>query len=207
MMAKPKRGQGRPADTGVGREAIVAATRKLLQELPPARVTISSIAREAGVDPALVRYYFGDRSNLLLEVVDSMLANARFEGDEGEDTVASLRRHVGQILRFTHSARHMQRLMIDELAEAKSAEVRSRHREMNVQAIGFYEKLMADKDADFRSVDPMFLYLTLIGIFDFFVTAEPMIRNVVPEGTDMQALEKRFEAFVVDLVLNGLRNR
>ena len=206
-MAKPKRGQGRPADAGVGREAILTATRKLLQELPPARVTISSIAREAGIDPALVRYYFGDRSNLLLEVVDAMLGTARFEGNDPDDAMASLHYHVGQIRRFTHSARHMQRLMIDELAEAKSAEVRSRHREMNVQAIGFYEKLMAGGDRELRAVDPMFLYLMLIGIFDFFVSAEPMIRNVVPEGTDMQALEQRFEDFVVDLVINGLRKR
>ena len=206
-MARPKRGQGRPADSGVGREAIVAATKKLLQELPPARVTLSLIAREAGVDPALVRYYFGDRSNLLLEVVDKMLEAARFENREGEDAVATLRGHIGEILRFTHSARHMQRLMIDELAEAKSTEVRSRHREMNVHAIGFYEKLMADGGGELRSVDPMFLYITLIGIFDFFVSAEPMVRNVVPEGTDMKALEKRFEDFVVDLLVNGLRKR
>jgi len=206
-MAKPKRGQGRPADAGVGREVILTATRKLLQELPPARVTISSIARAAGIDPALVRYYFGDRSNLLLEVVDAMLDSGRFEGDDGDDPLQSLRGHIDGILRFAHSARHMQRLMIDELAEAKSAEVRSRHREMNVQAIDFYEKMMSGGKGELRAVDPLFLYLALVGISDFFVSAGPMIRNVVPEGTDMQALEGRFKEFFFDLVVNGLRKR
>ena len=60
-----KRGKGRPAEQSVGRDTLLETAKRLIKVLPPARVTISLIAREAGVDPALVRYYFGDRSKLL----------------------------------------------------------------------------------------------------------------------------------------------
>src|SRR5699024_10984818 len=68
-----KRRKGRPSDEGVGKDALLETAKRLIREMPPARVTISLIAREAGVDPALVRYYFGDRSKLLMAVAESML--------------------------------------------------------------------------------------------------------------------------------------
>lgn len=65
-----RRGKGRPtaAASGVGRDMLIQAARDLLQELPPAQVTSTAIAKRAGSDPALVRYYFGNRENLLFEV-------------------------------------------------------------------------------------------------------------------------------------------
>ena len=67
--AAPRR-KGRPMASarGVGKDVLIEATRALLQELPPAQVTSTAIARKAGADPALVRYYFGNRENLLFEV-------------------------------------------------------------------------------------------------------------------------------------------
>ena len=75
--AKPWRSRGRPRTKqgAVGREAIVTSARKLLEKVQPHEATISSIARSAGVDPALVRYYFSSREELLLAVIEDILAN------------------------------------------------------------------------------------------------------------------------------------
>jgi len=56
-------------------------------------------------------------------------------------------------------------------------------------------------------VDPLFLHVAMIGIFDFFVLAQPLIRNLVPKDTDLDELAQRFETFVVHLLLDGLRKR
>jgi len=45
-ISSKKRGQGRPTDA-VGKDAVLNKATELLQELPPARVTTSLIAREA----------------------------------------------------------------------------------------------------------------------------------------------------------------
>lgn len=208
-----KRRQGRPADEGVGREKVIATARRLLEELPPAKISLSLIAREANVDPALIRYYFKDRTNLLLIVVQDMLARpagdvrtvgAGFSGD-ARKTFAD---RIKGLHRFIRSAKHMQRLMIDELAEAKSAEVRKSHREINLRAIEAYKKFMdSDDGKELRQVDPLFLYLTTVGIFDFFVSAQSLVRAVTPPDTNLEALSEDFEKFVLDLLLNGLRRR
>ena len=112
-----KRGKGRPtaSQSGVGREALISAARELLQELPPAQVTSTAIARRANADPALVRYYFGNRENLLFEVAKQIGAEAnRPPPDEG-DPIELLADMIHNTFRFTRSAKHMQRLMIEEL--------------------------------------------------------------------------------------------
>lgn len=202
-----KRGQGRPADA-VGKEAVLNKATELLQELPPARVTTSLIAREAGVDPALVRYYFGDREKLLLEVVKRLIADAPEEAATLADPLPRLEHTIRNTAHFTRSTKHVHRLMVDELADAKSAEVRKLQGEMNRGAVERYAGIMArDGGADLRTVNPLFLHIALVGLFDFFVSAQSVVRNLVPDDTDMDALAVDFEDFIVDLVLNGLRKR
>lgn len=203
-----KRGQGRPSDNAVGREAVLDKTMELVQHLPPARVTMSLIAREAGVDPALIRYYFGDRETLLLAVVDKMLAEIPPEVEEDAEPVTMLEARIRNTARFTRSTKHVHRLMVDELADAKSADVRRQQGEMNMRAVNAFANLLArDGGNELREISPLFLHVALVGLFDFFVSAQPVVRNLVPEETDMDALSGEFEDFVVDLLLNGLRKR
>jgi AcrR family transcriptional regulator len=203
-----KRGQGRPSDNAVGREAVLDKTMELVQQLPPARVTISLIAREAGVDPALIRYYFGDRETLLLAVVDKMLADIPPDVEEEAEPVTMLEARIRNTARFTRSTKHVHRLMVDELADAKSANVRRQQGEMNMRAVNAFANLLArDGGDELREISPLFLHVALVGLFDFFVSAQPVVRNLVPEETDMDALSGEFEDFVVDLLLNGLRKR
>lgn len=207
-VATKKRGQGRPSDNGVGREGVLAKAIELLQELPPARVTISLIAREAGVDPALIRYYFGDRAKLLLAVVERLVSAAPAELAGSSEPKAVLERRIRHTAHFTRSTKHVHRLMVDELADAKSTEARKLQGEMNMRAVDAFADLLArDGGAELRAVNPLFLHVALVGLFDFFVTAQPVVRNLVPDGTDMDKLGTEFEEFIVDLVLNGIRKR
>jgi AcrR family transcriptional regulator len=205
-----RRGKGRPtaAASGVGRESLIAAARELLQELPPAQVTSTAIARRAYADPALVRYYFGTRENLLFEVAKQIGAEAnRPPPDEG-DPVELLADMIHNTFRFTHSAKHMQRLMIEELDSASSAEEREKMREWNRQPLDNYARLQElDTGKALRPFDPLFMHLAVVGISDFFASGAPLIELVVPAGTDMDKLRRDYEAFVVELITEGVRRR
>jgi TetR/AcrR family transcriptional regulator len=201
-----KRGKGRPADHSVGRDALLATAKRLIKDLPPARVTISLIAREAGVDPALVRYYFGDRSNLLMAVAESMLADSTRTELDPAKPLAAIEQVIRRTAHFTSSTKHIHRLMVDELAGAKSAAIGEHLGELNRGAVNDLDALMsAEGPTGLRHVNPAFLHLALLGLFDFFASAEPVVRQLVPQGTDMKTLAAEYEDFVVDLLLNGLR--
>ena len=156
---KRKRRQGRPSQDAVGREGVLRTAVALVQSLPPGRVTLSRIAREAGVDPALIRYYFGDRTKLLLAVVEQLVADAPEEAAGNTDPPAVIERRIRHTARFTRSTKHVHRLMVDELADSKSPQTRQLQGEMNRRAVQGYTELMdSDRGKTLRKVDPLFLH-------------------------------------------------
>ncbi|MBT2135354.1 TetR/AcrR family transcriptional regulator [Croceibacterium sp. LX-88] len=203
------RGKGRPtaSEAGVGRDALIDAARALLQELPPSQVTSTAIARKANADPALVRYYFGNRENLLFEVAKQIGEESNRPLPPG-DPLALLEDMIRGTFRFTRSAKHMQRLMIEELDSASSPEVREKMREWNRSPVSNYARILEfDDEGELREFDPFFMYLAVVGISDFFVSGAPLIELLAPSGTTKEELAKSYEDFVVRLITDGVRKR
>lgn len=208
--APKKRGQGRPVsgENDVGRERLLAATEKLLRMMPPAHVTISRIAREASADPALIRYYFGNRAALLVAVVDRVTAHPQRDVSVKNKPTIALADHIARTVQLVRRAPFLHRLINDELEQAGTEDARARVRAMNLDLIEFYRSLLhADGGSELVEADPLFLYLTVLGASDFFSSAEPLIRDLVPDGTDMEKLTTGFQEFLVKLVFDGLRKR
>lgn len=205
-----KRRQGRPVvgEASVGRDALIAAARRLLKDLPPARVTASAVAREAGADAALIRYYFGSRTALLLAVVDEMTAGVSNQIPAEEDARKALADHIRRTFQFTRSANSMQRLMIDELVGSQSPEVVKRMRDLNLGAVRSFSDLMVrDGGKELNAVDPLFLHLLIIGVADFYISAKPLVKLLAPPGSNMRDIDRAFETFAASVLLDGLRKR
>ena len=67
MKQSPPRRRGPRQDGGGAREAILDAARGHFAAHGFEGATLRAIARDAGVDPALVSYYFGSKSGLFVE--------------------------------------------------------------------------------------------------------------------------------------------
>ena len=204
-----KRGQGRPfsGKNDVGRERLLAAAEKLLRTLPPARVTISRIAQEANADPALVRYYFGNRAALLVAVVDRVTAHPNRAAMPKNQPVTALAEHIERTVQLVHRAPFLHRLINDELNDVGTEESRARVRDMNLDLVDFYRQMLgADGGRELNDVDPFFLYVVVLGASDFFASG-PLIRDLLPKDADIEKLTERFQEFLVNLVLYGLRKR
>jgi AcrR family transcriptional regulator len=72
---QPTRRRGRPSQGA--REAIVLATRQLLEEQGLARLTTREIARRAGVAEASIFYHFGDRTGVVAAGLEAGLDGLR----------------------------------------------------------------------------------------------------------------------------------
>ena len=66
MTAPARRGPGRPADGGDRRTAILSAAREQFAATGYAAASVRGIARQAGVDPALVHHYFGTKEQVFV---------------------------------------------------------------------------------------------------------------------------------------------
>ncbi|WP_159620123.1 TetR family transcriptional regulator [Arthrobacter zhaoguopingii] len=60
---------GRRPGVSETRESILAAARRQFAEGGFAKTSVRGVAKEAGVDPGLVRHYFGSKEDLLREVI------------------------------------------------------------------------------------------------------------------------------------------
>ncbi len=83
------RGAGRRTGPSTSREEILAAARPLFAERGLHRTSVRAIAAEAGVDPALVMYFFGTKRGLFLEAIDlpvdpAVVLPAVLDGDRAE---------------------------------------------------------------------------------------------------------------------------
>ena len=208
--APKKRGQGRPVsgENDVGRDRLLIAAEKLLRTMPPARVTISRIAQEANADPALVRYYFGNRAALLVEVIDRVTSHAQRGALLNDDPAAALSVHIARTVQLVRRAPFLHRLIQDELADVGTEESRARVTAMNRDLVDYYRDVLRTDGGDqFVDTDPLFLYITVLGAADFFSSAEPIFRDLLPADTDIEKLTAGFQEFLVKLVLEGLRKR
>jgi AcrR family transcriptional regulator len=66
VTAPARRGPGRPADGGDRRTAILSAAREQFAATGYAAASVRGIARQAGVDPALVHHYFGTKEQVFV---------------------------------------------------------------------------------------------------------------------------------------------
>jgi len=208
--ARTRRSRGRPsASKGiVGRHSIIVAARQLLEKMAPHQVTMALIARKAGVDPALVRYYFADREVLLFAVVENILADWAPRPPSDAAPKGQLSEHLANMLEFSSRMRSMQRLMVEECAMAKSASVRSRVRELNDLAVQYLARLLRpDGDAATRSCDALFLHVAVIGMCEFFAAAQAMILPLAPKNMSPADVAARYQDFIQSLVLDGIRKQ
>lgn len=209
--SKQLRQRGRPRAThgAVGKEVIVVAACKLLDTLPPHRVTNLQIAKKAGVDPALVRYYFSHRAELLLAVVEYLLANWNHTHPLPTTNNADrLAVHIANMLDFSRSVRSMQRLMIDECAASGDPVIRKRVRDLNEEIVRFYAGMLDQGSQEARtSPVPLFMHVAIIGLCEFYAAAQSMILPLAPARTGKEQLAGKYKEFIVSLVLDGLRSR
>lgn len=70
-----ERPRGRPADTRSGKfqTSLLNSAESLFSEHGYAATSVRSVADRAGVNPALVHYYFGTKHDLLMAVIDRAL--------------------------------------------------------------------------------------------------------------------------------------
>jgi TetR/AcrR family transcriptional regulator len=183
----------------------------LLKTLPPAKVTRAAVARHAGVDPNLIRYYFKDRDSLLLAVLEQVieersLAAARETQGSAAD---NLRAHIRAFFAFNATYPFFHRLLVEEIATLKSTRARQAFHKLNQVACGRYAELLKNgsKDKTLRKGDAALLHIAVIGMSEFYLGSRVLLEDVFGKGTTPSDYAERYGDMIADLVVDGLRQR
>lgn len=209
-----RKGPGRPpgGQPGEGQEALLQATRELLAEKGLSGVTLRGVAKRAGVQPALVHYYFGGKQGLLRAVVAgvserllSALSDAAAEPGSIEQRLrAFVRAAVGVFAEEPYAPR----LMAEQVLfgdEPVIDEFVQRYARRNLELVNELLEAGVESGA-LRPVEPLFLLPTLLGGCIYFFLAAPVIERLF--GVEITPeLARRLADHSVEAMLHGIAAR
>jgi len=173
-MAKVAKPDGRQKSNDVDtRERLLTAVSNLMTDRGSTDVSLSEIAIKSGVNSSLVKYYFGNKAGLMIELLRRVLGPKLQEmshlAEMDLTAPQKLRIHIGGMVNTYFNYPFVNRLMHTLLAEDQKfgpliasefsrpvADLQGRILDQGIAA------------GLFRPVPPAFLYLQIIGACDQF---------------------------------------
>jgi AcrR family transcriptional regulator len=180
----------------------------------PRELSLLKLARFAGVDRSLIRYYFRDRPTLLLAAARHLFGLLKSRLDAAEisftnDPVAVIREFTTVLLTFQIEHPFFHRLMIDEVVNAPNKDAQAFFRSVTEQGVRTFRELAGAgrRRSVLRAYDGVFLYMAVIGMCEFFVTGRSILKVVFGEDFDVARVNRQYRDFLSDYVIDGIRRR
>jgi len=208
----PPRPVAAPPRADGTREKLLAATHELLRERVGGTVSVTEICARASANVAMVKYCFGSKDAMIAALIERIVGGfvSELAALDARDLTASakLSIHVAEIVRNYVRYPYLNRLLSTQLAEAGDEGVALLSRNFAIPARDWYGRLLADgrKKGEFRAIDPTLFFFTVIGLAEFFFTAEPLLRRFGVAKVDAALLD-RYIAHVTEIVLQGVTSR
>lgn len=205
-----------PTKLAAGKNAtadkLLVAASELMIERASIEVSLSDIAQKSGVNAALVKYHFGNKDGLLLALLarDAATEMSQLEYLVSQPITpsAKLRLHIGGIIRAYHQFPYMNRLIHYLLHESSPSAANEVSKFFVAPLLDFHRRLLAEgiKAGEFRKIDPVLFYTSLIGACDHLFFGRHAMSRAVGVGpvTDEVCREyiKHMEALIFGGVLN-----
>jgi AcrR family transcriptional regulator len=213
-MTSAGRKKGRPRkddDRADARERLLDAAHELMCERGTIDVPVNEIAIRTGLNVALINYYFGGKDGLLLHLamrhragyanaLESLL-KAGFTAEQ------KLTLHIRGIVRAFRRVPYLQRLLHKILRDSSEEEARACGAAMIHPLGAFYKQIVAQSESDgsLRAVDPMHLYITIVGACDFLYSGSASLSNGFGLHKVDDALSENYAKHLVAIVMMGLQ--
>ena len=208
-----RRGQGRPrkAHPPVGPETLIAVTRQLMKSKRPSQITRLDIARAAGADPNLVRYYFGDSTTLITAAV----VQAGTELKERQAKTYSpdmpppekLRRRIVGLLEALYQDPYLHHVIVEEILHGKSKALRDIRDSLVNGTCVELDKILKEGFAAglFRKVDGRHLFFAMVGACSYAMVERKLFKDIM--GGLNPTTVKAYAEFLADALLAGIMAR
>ena len=208
---RPVRAEGESADAV--RQRLVDTARALFTRRGFGEVSVREIAREAGVTPAMIAYYFGDKQGLyeamLTSVFDTLLGRVRELAGQSPTSTAPVEAFIRLYVGTIQAQPWLPALLLREILIADSA-LRARFIErFAARAAAILPALLSAEIAGGAlraDLDPKLAVLSMIGMCVFPFMAHPIAGKALGYELDTDFAE-RLVAHTRALFLDGARSR
>lgn len=191
-------------------EKLLVAASELMILRHSTDVSLSDIAQQSGVNAALVKYHFGNKDGLLLALLArdaaTETANLEYLLAQPIAPTAKLKLHIAGIMKAYYRFPYMNRL-IHLLLHESSAEAADEVAKFFVAPLlDFHRRLLAEgvTAGEFRQVDPVLFYTSLIGACDHLFFGRHALSRAVGVGPVTDEVCREYVAHIETMLLGGI---
>jgi AcrR family transcriptional regulator len=191
-------------------EKLLVAASELMIERASIEVSLSDIAQKSGVNAALVKYHFGNKDGLLLALLacDAATEMSQLEYLLAQpiSPTAKLRLHIGGIIRAYHQFPYMNRLIHYLLHESSAKAADEVSKFFVAPLLDFHRRLLTAgiKAGEFRKVDPVLFYTSLIGACDHLFFGRHAMSRAVGVGPVTEEVCREYIKHMEALIFGGM---
>lgn len=213
---RKRRAAGRPDQNhSVGGDKIVESALQLLKTTSPEKLTVVEVAAHARVDPALVRYYFGDKKGVLHAAAKRLLDQVQDSGRAalgGQGTFRQRVRHRLEVLiRALEDHPRFLQLVINEVYAVDADSTPDAAVDLRTVAdrgLALTRALLeAGDEPKLRDVDARYLHVAILGICTFFMEAKPLLNVLFESRLQDARMTSAYIDFATELLTQGLLAR
>ncbi|WP_165404672.1 TetR/AcrR family transcriptional regulator [Pigmentiphaga kullae] len=195
----------------VGKAAIIDAAIALMKTKTPQELSVLEIATAAGVDPALIRYYFTNKQGLMraaaTHIMDQLQARSQVMLGRDAPLEERIRKRLVLLIEALKDNPRFLQLVLNEIySHADTPERIDTLQGVAARGLALSEALLVprDGDPDLEAIDPRFLHVAFLGLCTFFVDAQPMLRILFSDEQDDPDLTGRYLDFATRLIMHGI---
>jgi AcrR family transcriptional regulator len=197
-------------DNAKARDQLIEAASQIMREGDTIDLSLSELSLRAGLNSALVKYYFGNKNGLMLALLDRDMGNIVFslgallaKDIPPED---KLRIHIGAVIDTYYAFPYLNRLLMRMVRDSAPAEA-ARIADLYLKPISkVYDALIAEgvKAGKFRKLDPQFFYFTVTGAADRFYSSRLVLRHCYNQDDFNENMRDAYREHSIDLIMRGL---
>jgi AcrR family transcriptional regulator len=202
-----------PGGRNATAEKLRVAASELMIERSSIEVSLSDIAQKSGVNAALVKYHFGNKDGLLLALLArdaaTELSHLEYLLAQPMAPTAKLRLHIAGIIRAYHRFPYMNRLIHYLLHESSADAADEVSNFFVAPLLDFHRRLLAEgiRAREFRSVDPVLFYTSLIGACDHLFFGRHAMSRAIGVGPVTEEVCRQYVAHMEALICGGVLSK
>jgi AcrR family transcriptional regulator len=195
---------------GSARDQLLAAASQIMTERGAFDVSLSEIALKSGLNSALVKYYFGNKSGLLMALLRKIIVPINKDLDHLLTLPVSAREkmriHISAIVNTCYKFPYINRLMHHMLAEDPELFGPMIAEEFSRPVADAQRRILEDgvREGLFRPVDPVLFYFQVVGACDQLFFARFQLEYVFGRTSIDEQMKRDFIDHLCGTVFNGI---
>lgn len=209
--AAKTRSIGRPAgQRRIGKQFLIEKTVELLRTVPPEKLSLSMAARHAKVHLTLFKYYFTDRTRLLVDVARTLTMSlgdgvAAIETG-GLPAPERLRIRIDAMVDFFFINPFYHRLMMEIIGDDNDPLATELISVWMTKTVEIYRGIVESGVAEgsLRPIAPYFAFVAIMGLCEQYQHASRFAEQTGSNGGRTPASTAAdYKAFVYDMIMHG----